>query len=81
MSRKKKDDVKGDAVYRVFPAVRRMLSEAYLNGLRDGRAAGYLQALANEGVEIRNFHDVMLDCDPQEAEFPCQDYLSQEGDG
>ena len=74
MRQKKKNERLVYGVYRFFPAVRRMIIEAYLKGqqegLLDGRISGYLQALGNEQVEIRTYPDmVTLDCDPQEAEF------------
>ena len=84
MRQQKKNERLVYGVYRFFPGVRRMIIEAYLKGqqegLQAGRMSGYFTALANEGVEMRSFSDVMLDCDPQEAEFLCQDYLTQEGE-
>lgn len=84
MSPKKKYNVKGNDVYMVFPGVREMISEAYLKGLRDGRAEALSMAhhaIATESLEQMKKLKFMLDCDPAEAEFPCQDYLSQEGEG
>ena len=57
--------------------VERLKKQAYERGKFDGR----METLLEVSEQFRTYPEmVTLDCDPKEAEFPCQDYLSKEVD-